>query len=119
MKVTGKLRQEIRAVVKRCVGSGMKTEIGLRGERWLPNALKWTDDDDLGDLQTLRSLVEIDDDEANPGCALLDLYVYSSRELETNVYAFIRDGHVVGATQHEREVEPLRQSLRFPQTRGW
>jgi hypothetical protein len=66
---------------------------------------------------------EINDVEQHPGCAQLDLYVTtgtrSSRELETNVAVFIRDGHVIGATSASQHVDELRASLNFPETAGW
>lgn len=124
MKITPALRKQInRAVREHVRGANPLAEVGLRGGPWRPNALKWLEDDDLGDLVRLANLREIDDDDANPGCAELDLYVTtgigSARELETNVAILIRDFAVVGATSEGREVAALKQRLGFPVGRGW
>jgi hypothetical protein len=124
IKVTAALRKEINAAVRaRVSGASPFAEVGLRGADWNPNALKGTEDDDLGDLRPLRSLDAIDVAPEHPTCALLDLYVTtgtgSARELETNVYVFIRDGHVIGSTAHSLKVETLRDALGFPETAGW
>jgi hypothetical protein len=129
MKVTNVLRSDIKSAIRRfgeCKRG--KGEVGLRGEDWQPNSLLWTNDDDLQETLELDKLKEINDDPENPGCAMLDVYVYEHGngpdqvELQTNVYVFIRDGKVVGATGcggGYEKFEHLRARLNFPETRGW
>jgi hypothetical protein len=126
MKLTNELRKEINAAVRANVrGAAPFAEIGTRlvNDVLGANALLWTDDSDLFDFIALRDATEINDVEQHPGCAQLDLYVTtgtrSSRELETNVAVFIRDGHVIGATSASQRVDELRASLNFPETAGW
>lgn len=124
MKITNALRKQINTAVRANVrGFAPLAEAGTRGERSQPNALLWTEDDDLDDLWRLSGLREINDDPQNPGCAMLDLYVTTGtgndRELETNVIVLIRDGAVVFATPDGRDVDGAIARLGFPQTRGW
>jgi hypothetical protein len=134
MRITPALRKEINAAVRRCTdGANPFAEVGLRAadskaERpWLPNALNWDVDSDLGDIVALRMLRSIDEHTAAPNCAVLDLYVttgsstkaWGGRELETNVYVFIRDGHVVDATSKDLQVPALSQRIGFPPGNGW
>jgi len=123
--MTSALRKEINAAVRRLCGANPVAEVGDRiiGDTRTNNALDWTDDSDLYDMTRLADTKRVDVHSDAPNCVMLDLYVTSgigiNRELETNVYVFIRDGHVIGATPHAREVEALRASLNFPKTRGW
>lgn len=119
IKITPELRKQINKAVRDNVGGASPlAEVGLRGDDWLPNALKWAADSDLGDLVRLASLREIDTDERFPGCAELDLYVTTGtgcdRQLETNVCVLIRDGAVVGATSEGRQIAELKQRVGFP-----
>lgn len=124
MKVTPELRKAInRAVRDNVKGANPLSEVGLRGDDWKPNSLLWTEDDDLGDLIRLSELKNINDDPDNPGFAELDLYVTTgignSRELETNVAIFIKDGQVVGATSEGKDIDGIKARLNFPVGKGW
>lgn len=129
MRITNDLRKQINARVRALCGANPLAEVGLRGSDgtgyrpWLPNALNWTKDDDLGDLCRLADLREIDEHTERPNEALLDLYVTSgigmNRELETNVYVWIRDGRVVEATTQDLKVKAMHRQLGFAPGHGW
>jgi len=125
VKITNTLRKEINAAVRRYTGANPLAEVGLRGERPSANALLWLADDDLYDVRRLATTREIADDPTAPGCAVLDLYVTTgigiNRELETNVYIAIRDGHVIAAHHNGRKFDEQLDALAvaFPRGAGW
>lgn len=111
MKVTPHLRKEIlRACRDHVGGFGLAVEIGLRGDDPQPNALRWDwDEDDLADRIRLGELKEIDDHDSRPNSvALLDCYCTAGkgedRELISNCYVFIENGHVIHATTDDLRV---------------
>lgn len=125
MKITRELRRQINAAVKAKCGANPLAEVGYRGpnDSMTCNALLWPAGEDLNDMYRLSSIKEIEDDAANPGCHVLDLYVTSgrgfNRELETNVYIAIRDGQLVLATTQDLKVPQLLRDINFPLGAGW
>ena len=124
MRLTNELRKAINAAVRANVnGAAPLAEVGARTDDDTNNCLLWGDDDDLVDLFRLNEITTLDDDPANPGHHMLDLYVTTGRgddrALETNVIVFIRNGKVIGATSDGRQVNAIAASLAFPDTRGW
>lgn len=114
MKITAAMRKAINGWIRgQHYGAAPLAEVGLRGAKWEPNAINWGEDDDLGDLCKLADLKAIDDCEAHPGMALLDIYLTAGtkwdRELVTNVYVFIVNGEVVKVTDNDRMVSALER----------
>jgi len=101
MQLTEKLRDDITAAVRRLCGPGRMIEVSYRsslsGED-VCNGLLWRPDAELVDLTILAHVDAIEEDPAHAGMASLDLYVSTADGLETNCYAFVRDGAMVGFT---------------------
>lgn len=117
MRLTPSLRKSINRAVRRLVGGfSPLAEVGVRANdagRWVANGLNWAPDADLGDLHRLSDVTTIDDHDALPGCATLDLYVTAGggggrddyRELQGNVYLVIKDGVLVDAHRDDLGVD--------------
>lgn len=113
MNLTPSIRRAIRSGVQALYGR-QRIEVGLRVTPEgldTANALLWAPEADLQDTQNLTFVTELDDDPRLPGCALLDLYVYSPRELLGNAYVTIKDGQVVDLHDKDLEHEPRAVAL--------
>ena len=62
------------------------------------NGLLWPSDAELQDERLLEDVERIEECPEHPGLASLDLYIRSEHGIETNCYAFVRDGGLAGIT---------------------
>ena len=101
MQMTEKLRSDIIAAVRRICGPGRMIEVGFRsslvGED-VCNGLLWRHEAELVGLTEILRVTDIEEAPALAGLASLDLYISTNDGLETNCYAFLRDGAMVGFT---------------------
>lgn len=101
MQFSQDLRAAIEGAVRRLVGADRVVEVGFRaaanGEP-VCNGLLWPSDAELQDERLLEDVERIEECPEHPGLASLDLYIRSEHGIETNCYAFVRDGGLAGIT---------------------
>lgn len=128
MKLTRAMKADIMRQVKALTRGHTRitAEIGHRpdaADKDTGNALRWAVDADLSETWPLAEVATVDDSEAHPGLATLDLYVYGhirggmfdgEYTLIHNAYVYIRDGVIVSVHTNDLRADKIAQDLGFP-----